>query len=118
MDIIEQLINGTAKVLAKILTGAEAKNELFFETEELSPRDMHYIVHALISQNRLDEAENYMFAQLELAPSLELFRIGLDAYARLAAMSDSELTTGNFTRGEVARGLADWQKLGKELPLL
>ena len=113
MDFIQQLIEGPAKVLSKIL-GKENAHELVIENHQDDARDIDYLVNVHLREKRFDEAENLLFESMKKSPRSELFNTGIDFYNALSALSDEELSEGNFTRGEVTQGLADWIKLKDE----
>ena len=77
------------------------------ESPALSEADDLYVAMlSLTESGRFDHAENMLFDCLDTGNSAFL-DVANDFYARLNALSDQELTEGNFSRQEIQDGLED-----------
>lgn len=63
-------------------------------------------IRALLAKGRVNEAENLLFEMVEQNAQPAYLPVALDFYERLGRYSDEELAAADFSRAEVAEGLA------------
>ena len=72
---------------------------------------LHTELLALLEADRINEAENILFKQLE-AGTQGALEVALDFYNRLSAFSDERLLRAGFSHEEIDQGLKDALRLG------
>ncbi len=72
---------------------------------------LHAALLALLEADRINEAENTLFKQLEAGTDGAL-EVALDFYNRLSAFSDERLERAGFSHEEIDLGLKDALRLG------
>jgi len=114
MDTIEQMIEGIGKMLAKILLNKEPKQE--FVIEHLSAGEtLHAKLDYMISEGKINEAENLLFEELMIFSSAEVYAAGLEFYAYLNSLPEEFLHENNFSKEEIRQGLED---MLRDIPVL
>lgn len=68
---------------------------------------MQIILSRMIAAGQFNEAENFLFAEIEKNPRSEHYSIAEVFYAELSKKTDRELEHGNFSREEIEQGLKD-----------
>jgi len=116
MDVIEQLIEGTGKVLAKMFTGKVLKNEYLEQIQNLNPQDYFVLIEILYIQNRFCEIEDMLFSLMDINPSLELFEMGKSIIDRLSNISGQRLAESDFTKKDIEQWKNDWLKFEVNFP--
>lgn len=104
-DYIMRLVRDMVKFIAKVfLRKDDVKYELSHE-EKLSQTDvLHKQLIILISEGRINEAENLLFENLD-TDNTKYLELSIDFYNRLNEMEDDFLEESNFSRQEVEEGL-------------
>ena len=72
---------------------------------------LRHLLRRLVSEGRIGEAEDALFAHLEREPDAAHLEIALEFYDELAALDDGTLRQGDFSREEIAEGLRDVKAL-------
>jgi len=117
MDDIQKIIQGGAKVLAKIFTGKELKEDLPVHINMLESEDIFAIAEGLAEDKRFSECEDYLFYYLEQDYDDALFNLGLSLIERIEKMDDNFLKENNYSKKEAINFKNDWLKLEqKNLP--
>jgi len=110
MDIIQQMLDGMGKMLAKILLGKEAKKEIFVEHAAVGDR-LQGKLSALVAEGKINAAEDLLFEELGLFSCPEVYMAGLDFYEHLNSLSEEYLRECDFSKEEIRQGLNDMQKV-------
>lgn len=113
MDVIEQMMRGAAEILAKILFNKTIPKEFYAQIAVMDLDELAFLLSALVTAGRLEQAEEILFTQFELNPSEELYDLGIEMYGQMSVYSDDELKNFDFSREEIDRGIADIEKLFK-----
>ncbi len=110
-DYIMRQIETLTQAAAKLFMHKDInKIEMFKEDGSLSGAGLLYHrLKALINQGKINEAEDLLFAELDSAPVSEILAVVIHFYRDLAALTDEQLKQANFSRAEIAQGLADVQ---------
>ena len=66
---------------------------------------LYYDLKSLISENKLNEAEDLLFEKLEQNPDEEYLQIAIEFYKNLQNLSDEVLESASFPRQEIVQGL-------------
>jgi len=106
-DYIMRQIDSLVMVLAKMLVGKTVP--VYERQDEVNPTaadQLHDELMALIDSNRMNEAENLLFEHLE-AGFENALSLALDFYYRLNLLTDDQLASAGFSRGEIDSGLRD-----------
>lgn len=114
-DYIMKMISNKIKFLTKLLLG---KDNPEFECVENDIEDESNILHKdlikLISENKINEAENILFSEFDPLDKNKI-AVAIDFYNRLNTLDDETLKINDFTRKEIKEGLDDISKtLGME----
>ncbi|NLX62260.1 MAG: hypothetical protein GXZ06_07135 [Tissierellia bacterium] len=106
-DYIIRLVKNLVKfVLKAFLKKEEAKYE-YTDEENLSQTDLlHRRILDLISQGKINEAENLLFEEID-PNNIKYLELAIDFYNRINEMEDEFLEENNFSRKEVEEGLKD-----------
>ena len=110
-DIIQQMIEGAAAIAAKILTGKQTKKTQIIVQQSMGTENLALILDTLVKKGAFNEAENLLFEQLGIYPTIDIYNIGLEFFEGLNALTDAELAKGGYSRGEIAQGVQDMTKL-------
>lgn len=65
----------------------------------------------LLAENRVNEAENLLFATIEAEPRPEYLPVALDFYTQLNSYTNTELAERDFSRQELLDGVAEVKAL-------
>ena len=112
-DIIQQMIGDAAAMIAKILTGGRKgnkKTEIIVE-QSMGAEDLSLKLHHLVKAGEYNKAENVLFEQLEIYPTIDIYNVGLDFFETLDNLTDEQLAKGSYTREEIAQGIQDMTRL-------
>ena len=111
MDVIQQLTQGLAEVLAKILFNKTVPKEVYDQIVAMDLDELDFLLGALVAAGRLEQAEDIFFAQYEAEPSEGLYSLGTEMYGRMGVFNDEQLEVFDFSRAEIERGLRDLEKM-------
>ena len=111
MDDITKILQGAGEVLAKIFTGKELKNDLFAEFENIEPEDIYTISMALVAEGKFNEAEDFLFANIEKNYTNELFVLGESLIQSVIDLGDERLKANDYSLEDAESWQADWAKL-------
>lgn len=75
--------------------------------------ELYLKLRSMITNGKINEAENLLFNKIEENPTSELLAIALDFYSQLGSLSDKFLEANNFTKDEALEGLKEVQKIYK-----
>lgn len=114
MDIIQQAIEGIGLMLAKILHKDIDTHEMVMDMYA-SDSEVGAVVTALFYAGDYNGAENLLFSELSKNFDLNLYLFGIDFYQKMNALTDEQLSKGNFSREEVASGVKDLQKMLEDI---
>lgn len=110
-DYIIKLISNNIKFLTNLLLG---KDNPEFEYVENNIEDESNILHKdlikLISENKINEAENLLFNNFDPLDKNKT-AVAIDFYNRLNNLDDETLKINDFTRKEIKEGLDDILKI-------
>lgn len=99
----------------RVLAGVEEAGygeELIAENGEVSGElFLLYRLRQLLAENRINEAEDLLFENLERQPTDEYAAVAAEFYAEVYKLSDAQLERAGFSREEIAQGLADVRRL-------
>ncbi len=111
---IEFLSRGLAKMLT-VKTSYNALDDIISESGELSGEGyLSYTINEMVTNGKINEAEDLLFENVTDHPRSEYLKIALDFYARLSEMSEEELKENNFSHQEVLDGLTEVKALFKK----
>lgn len=110
-DIIQQMIEGAAAIAAKILTGKQTKKTEIIVEQSMGTENLSALLAGLIKQGAYNKAEDILFQQLEIYPTIDLYNVGLEFFEKLNELEDGQLEAGGYSRGEIAQGVQDMTKL-------
>jgi hypothetical protein len=110
-DIIQQMIEGAAAIAAKILTGKQTKKTEIIVQQAIGAENLSILLNEFIKQRKYNEAENALFEQLEIYPTIDIYNVGLEFYECLDNLSDEELEKGSYSRAEIVQGIQDMTRL-------
>lgn len=113
-DWFMEQIEMMTRFLGKVLFHKDLAPEEFqlVDAQSFSEGDLTAItVKRLLSQNRINEAENLIFDEIEKEASPRMLKIACDFYGALAQMEESQLAAADFSREEVAQGIRDIEDL-------
>lgn len=108
-DYIMREIEGLTRMLAKTIFHKDLNTREIID-EQLSVSGTDLLLQALlrmVSEGRVNDAENLLHEHLAREPRPEYLAVAVRFYAHLDGMSDEELARCDFSRGEIAQGLAD-----------
>jgi len=109
---IELLSQGLAKMLFNKDTTLSVFDGIISETGELSGAEyLRYTLHTMLQDDLINDAEDLLFETIGQHPRPEYLGVALEFYEQLAQKSDDDLEACNFSREEVADGLAEIQKI-------
>lgn len=111
-DYIMRQIEEMTRAIARVVFNKETDNgEIFDEYGIISEENfMFYMLNNMLSEKRINEAENIIFELIEENKSKENLKIALWFYNKLQKLSDEELYENNFSREEIAEGLGSIKK--------
>jgi len=110
MDDIQKMLHHAGKVLAKMLTGKEIKDEFATVVELLNAEDIIAIAEGLLQEKRFSECEDFMFFSIERNYSAELYNLGTHLAERVIAMDEDFLKTNGYSQEEAKSWLKDWDE--------
>ncbi len=112
-DYIMRQIEEMTRAIARVVFNKETDNgEIFDEYGIISEENfMFYMLNNMLSEKRINEAENIIFELIEENKSKENLKIALWFYNKLQKLSDEELYENNFSREEIAEGLGSIKKI-------
>ncbi|MBC8571380.1 hypothetical protein H8709_11185 [Oscillospiraceae bacterium NSJ-54] len=110
MEQIEMM----TQFLGKVFFQKDLVPEEFYlvDANSLSEGDLTAItVKRLLSQRRLNEAENLIFEEVEKDPSPRMLKIACDFYAALMELDEGALEAAQFGADEIIEGIRDIQRI-------
>ena len=110
-DIIQQMIEGAAAIAAKILTGKQTKKTEIIVEQSMGTENLAILLDKHIKNCDYNKAENLLFEQLEIYPTIDIYNVGLDFFEKLNGLSDEQLAQGAYTREEIVQGIQDMTKV-------
>lgn len=112
-DFIEREITGLTRFLAKIIMNQSvATEELLDENNAVSSEKfLKYTLFKLISEGKINEAEDILFEWINENPKLEYLSVAVEFYEKLNSMGDAALKDASFSREEIAEGLLEIKKI-------
>ena len=106
-DFIMRQIELIARYIAESVFKKKSTEYKIIEKENLSDTDkLHNKLVNLINENKINEAEDLLFDSLDL-DNKKYLEVAIDFYARLTKLDDATLELNDFTKEEIAEGLAD-----------
>lgn len=109
-DYIMRQIRDLVRFLAKVFLNKDVAIYEFPDTGEYTDTDyLHKELLFLLSQGKINEAENLLFENLD-SGNKRYMELALDFYERLNNFSDDYLEENNFTRKEIEEGLEELTK--------
>lgn len=106
-DFIMRQIELIAKYIAESIFKKKSTEYKIIERENLSNTDnLHNKLVNLINENKINEAEDLLFDSLDL-DNKKYLEVAIDFYSRLTKLDDATLELNDFTKEEIAEGLAD-----------
>lgn len=111
MDVIQQLIEGTAAMLAKIFLGRHTIVREIVVEKAMDADDLSKLLDKNLLEGSINKAENILFEQLEIYPTIDIYKTGLEFFEKLNAMSDEKLAGYSYSREEIVQGIHDMTNL-------
>lgn len=113
MGFIEREIEGLTRFLGKVLFNKDVQpGDLIDDEGMLSGQDFfRHTLFQMIEQGKIGEAEDMLFDALETGPAASHFGAAIAFYDRLSKLDEGFLADCNFSREEIAEGLAAVEKL-------
>jgi uncharacterized protein DUF6483 len=106
-DYVMRIIQSLVKFLAKTFLDKDAiLYELPSEKNYTQTDYLHKQLLSLITQGKINEAENLLFEKLD-SKNKRYMELALDFYQRLNDLDDEFLEEHNFPRDEIEQGLKD-----------
>ncbi len=106
-DFIMRQIELIARYIAESVFKKKSTEYKIIEKENLSDTDkLHNKLVNLINENKINEAEDLLFDSLDL-DNKKYLEVAIDFYSRLTKLDDATLELNDFTKEEIAEGLAD-----------
>ena len=106
-DFIMRQIELIARYIAENVFKKKSTEYKIIEKENLSDTDkLHNKLVNLINENKINEAEDLLFDSLDL-DNKKYLEVAIDFYSRLTKLDDATLELNDFTKEEIAEGLAD-----------
>ena len=106
-DFIMRQIELIARYIAESVFKKKSTEYKIIEKENLSDTDkLHNKLVNLINENKINEAEDLLFDSLDLN-NKKYLEVAIDFYSRLTKLDDATLELNDFTKEEIAEGLAD-----------
>ena len=110
-DYIMRMVTNLVRFLSKIIFNKEIPVYEISQKEEYSQSDdLHKNLLALLSEGKLNEAEDMLFEDFNPRVNRDL-KLALDFYNRLNNLDDDYLEENNFSREEIGDGLRDMAKI-------
>lgn len=106
-DFIMRQIELITRYIAESVFKKESPEYEIVEKETLSDTDkLHNKLIQLIDEYKINEAEDLLFDKLDTNDQKYL-EVALDFYSRLTKLDEDTLERNDFTKEEIAEGLAD-----------
>lgn len=106
-DFIMRQIELITRHIAESIFKKESPEYEIIKKETLSDTDkLHNKLIQLIDEDKINEAEDLLFDKLDTSNKAYL-EVALDFYSRLTKLDEDTLERNNFTKEEIAEGLAD-----------
>lgn len=106
-DFIMRQIELITRYIAESVFKKESPEYEIVEKETLSDTDkLHNKLIKLIDEDKINEAEDLLFDKLDTNDQKYL-EVALDFYSRLTKLDEDTLERNDFTKEEIAEGLAD-----------
>ncbi len=112
-DYLMRQIEEMVRFLATALFQKEPTGPVIFDENGTFSQDQFLLfqLEKLLLQNKINQAENLLFQQLEETPTKKTFAVALQFYKIVQKMSDEQLEEHDFSRQEIAEGLEAIEKL-------
>jgi hypothetical protein len=113
--IIERLIEGIAKVGAKVFFNKEEKNSKKLNLNQIGSGDiLELMLRRLVYEGDYNKAENMLFQNINENNSQEMYPVAINFYNLLLEKTDKELEEKGFTREEIYQGLEDIKNIARK----
>ena len=111
MPIIDEVINTIKKQIAKMLLGKKYSDYVDMDVVYDPDEEIFLItLKRLVFENKINEAEEFLFDRAENNPTENLQYIAIEFYTMVMEKSDEELAEANFDRSEVTTGVIDFRE--------
>lgn len=108
MPIVDEVVNTIKKQIAKMLLGKKYSDYYDMDVVYEPDEEIFLItLKRLVFENKINEAEEYLFDRVENNPSENLKYIAIEFYTMVAEKSDKELEEAGFERIEINTGIMD-----------
>lgn len=112
MPIIDEVINTIKKQIAKMLLGKKYSDyvdmDIVYNPDE---EIFSYNFKEISFENKINEAEEFLFDRAENNPTENLQYIAIEFYTMVMEKSDEELAEAEFDRSEVTTGIMDFREI-------
>ncbi|MBC3887833.1 hypothetical protein GH810_05870 [Acetobacterium paludosum] len=112
-DYIMRLIDELSGFLANVIFNKEV-SPIQLEDDQgnfSESKFLHYQLLTMVGEGQINEAENLLFEKVQLNPTAEYLKAGIDFYSILDTLSDNTLNDCRFSRVEIGEGLSDLKKI-------
>ena len=109
-DDVQKMLNAAGRILAKIFTGKELKQEMAEQIQLMDSEDILAIAEGLLDEKRFSYCEDFMFFAIARNYSSELYNMGEHLAERIASIDKQILLDNDYSIEEANGWLADWQK--------
>lgn len=112
-DFIMREIQGLARFMAQVLFQKGLTADEIIDENAVVAEDMllEYTLMKLVREGRINEAENRMFEEIEREPQLGYLQLALRLYTEVAKYGDEQLAAFDYSRQEIAEGIAAVKKI-------
>ena len=112
MPIIDEVINTIKKQIAKMLLGKKCSDYVDMDVVYNPDEEIFLItLKRLVFENKINEAEEFLFDRAENNPTENLQYIAIEFYTMVMEKSDEELAEAGFDRSEVTTGVMDFREV-------
>jgi len=112
MDDIQKIIQGGARVLAKIFTGKELKEDMPVHINLLDSEDIFAIAEGMVEDKKFSECEDFLFYHIDKDYTDALYNLGLSLFERIESIDNKILKENDYSKKEATSAKTDWIKMG------
>lgn len=113
---VERQISAISKMVAALLTGKKAQEELE-ENREITFTGLdlkRIILEKYLNERKINEAENYVSELIDEDTSKENYELAIYMYRYINELPDTTLEKANYSREEIVDGLKDLEEIYKK----
>jgi hypothetical protein len=115
LDVIERFLTSAVREVLEKVLGKRGDPYEFVEMKVVEAEDFAALLEALVADGRYAEAEDFLFAQYERTPSVELYAAGMEAFTKMSALSETDLAARGYSHAEIEKARRDFELLSEKL---